>query len=235
MNNTINCLVVDDEPVARRIIRNYSSHLPFLNIVAECGNAFEAREKIITHDINLVFLDIQMPVLTGTEFLSTMKNAPQVIFTTAYQEYAVKAFDLAACDYLVKPFSLERFIIAVDKAKEKLLQPVKPGAGNAGTHDYLLVKAEGKLYKVLYSHCLYAEAQANYTKVVTRDKILLTKMSFTEFDRLLPQTLFIRVHRSFIVNMNEVNYIEGNIVMIHHQRVPIAAGYKEAFLKAIAH
>ena len=104
----INCLVVDDEPVARSIIRNYCSHLPYLNIVAECGNALEAKDLLLANEIDLLFLDIHMPVLNGIGFLNTLKNVPQVIFTTAYQEYAVNAFDLAACDYLLKPFSIER-------------------------------------------------------------------------------------------------------------------------------
>src|SRR5476651_1274651 len=116
----IHCLIVDDEPVARNIIRNYCSHLPYLNIIGECGNALEAKEILSVQKIDLLFLDIHMPVLNGIGFFNTLKNAPQVIFTTAYQEYAVNAFDLYACDYLLKPFSLERFIVAVDKAKEKI-------------------------------------------------------------------------------------------------------------------
>src|ERR1700743_3163386 len=116
----IDCLVVDDEPVARSIIRNYCAHLPFLNIIGECGNALDAKAFLSTHKTALLFLDINMPVLNGIGFLNTLKDRPQVIFTTAYQEYAVNAFDLAACDYLLKPFSLERFIIAIDNAKEKI-------------------------------------------------------------------------------------------------------------------
>ena len=235
MNTTINCLIIDDEPVARRIIRNYCMHLPFLNVVAECGNAFEAKEQLIAGDIHLLFLDIHMPVLTGIGFLHTLKASPQVIFTTAYQEYAVNAFDLAACDYLVKPFSLERFIVAVDKAKEKLLQPPQPAIGliQLKKADSLLIKANGKLFKVAYADCLYAEAQANYTKIVTRDKTLVTKMPFTDFIALLPLDVFVRVHRSFIVNKNAVRYIEGNIINMGKSEVPVAAGYKAVMLKAL--
>lgn len=231
MNNTINCLIVDDEPVARRIIRNYCSHLPFLHIVAECGNALEAKDSLSAGSIDLIFLDIHLPVLNGIGFLNTLKKPPQVIFTTAYQEYAVNAFDLAACDYLVKPFSLERFIIAVDKAKERLSKPMQPD--NPVVQDYLLIKSDGKIFKVSYTDCLYAEAQANYTKVVTPEKVILTKMSFTDFIALLPPASFIRVHRSFVINKTAVSFIEGNRVFVGGKEVPIAANYKVEFLTAM--
>lgn len=234
MNNTINCLVVDDEPVARRIVVNYIGHLPFLKMGGECGNALEAKERLLEGGVDLLFLDIHMPVLNGIGFLKTLQNPPQVIFTTAYQEYAVNAFDLAACDYLLKPFSLERFIIAVDRAKAKLYPSLKPPAGPAGAagQGCLMIKHEGKISKVFYTDCMYAEAQANYTKVVTANKEMLTKIPFADFAALLPEALFIRVHRSFVVNRAAINYIEGNRVIIGRDEIPIGASYKDAFFKA---
>jgi two-component system LytT family response regulator len=230
----IDCLIVDDEPVARSIIRNYCGHLPMLNIVAECGNALEAKDILFAQKIDLLFLDIHMPVLNGISFLNTLKNQPQVIFTTAYQEYAVDAFDLAACDYLLKPFSLERFVIAVDKAKERL-QPMMNLTENSRTNlkDSLFIKAEGKFYKILYKDCLFAEAQGNYTKIVTTDKVILTKMTFSALIDLLPAELFIRVHRSFIINKSMISYIEGNRVFIQQNEVPIANNYRDDFLYMI--
>src|SRR5476649_82250 len=230
----IDCLIVDDEPVARSIIRNYCGHLPMLNIVAECGNALEAKDILFAQKIDLLFLDIHMPVLNGISFLNTLKNQPQVIFTTAYQEYAVDAFDLAACDYLLKPFSLERFVIAVDKAKERL-QPMMNLTENSRTNlkDSLFIKAEGKFYKILYKDCLFAEAQGNYTKIVTTDKVILTKMTFSALIDLLPAELFIRVHRSFIINKSMISYIEGNQVFIQQNEVPIANNYRDDFLNMI--
>jgi len=230
----IDCLIVDDEPVARSIIRNYCGHLPMLNIVAECGNALEAKDILFAQKIDLLFLDIHMPVLNGISFLNTLKNQPQVIFTTAYQEYAVDAFDLAACDYLLKPFSLERFVIAVDKAKERL-QPMMNLTENSRTNlkDSLFIKAEGKFYKILYKDCLFAEAQGNYTKIVTTDKVILTKMTFSALIDLLPAELFIRVHRSFIINKSMISYIEGNRVFIQQNEVPIANNYRDDFLNMI--
>jgi DNA-binding LytR/AlgR family response regulator len=231
----INCLVVDDEPVARSIIRSYCSHLPYLNIVAECGNALEAKDILIANEIDLLFLDIHMPVLNGIGFLNTLKNAPQVIFTTAYQEYAVNAFDLAACDYLLKPFSIERFIIAVDKAREKLHQIAKPATENCQPvqQNYFFIRAEGKIYKVLYDECLYAEAQGNYTKVITANSTILTKMPFSTFVDLLPNDLFIRVHRSFVINKAMISHIEGNRVFVKQKEIPIAHNYREGFFRDI--
>jgi len=229
----INCLVVDDEPVARSIIRNYCGHLPFLNIIGECGNALDAKAFLSTHKTDLLFLDINMPVLNGISFLNTLKDRPQVIFTTAYQEYAVNAFDLAACDYLLKPFSLERFIIAVDKVKERLQPPGKPGSDSQPQQDYFFIRSEGKVYKIDHSDCLYAEAQGNYTKVVTINTAILTKMSFSAFLELLPGEIFTRVHRSFVVNKALISRIEGNRVFIQQKEIPIAFNYRASFLKAL--
>jgi len=231
----ITCLIIDDEPVARGIIRNYCSHLPFLRIVAECGNAFEAKEILLASQIDLIFLDINMPVLNGVSFLSTIKNPPVVIFTTAYQEHAVTAFDLSVCDYLLKPFSLERFIIAVDKAKERLqiFNPNKPENNTDKPQDSFFIKTDGKLVKILYHDCLYAEAQGNYIKVVISDKIAMTKMPLTELLNILSQATFIRVHRSFIINKTMINHIEGNRVFIQKYEIPVAGIYKETLLKSL--
>jgi len=232
----INCLIVDDEPVARNIVRNYCSHLPFLHVAGESGNALEARELLSEGNIDLLFLDIHMPVLNGVGFLSTLKNPPQVIFTTAYQEYAVNAFDLAACDYLLKPFSLERFIVAVDKAKEKL-ELLSGGlikkASAVLPQEQFMIRSEGKLYPVLYLDCLYAEAQGNYTRVVTKGTEILTKLSFSAVVALLPSELFIRVHRSFVINRAMISYIEGNRVFVQQREIPLADTYREEFLRVM--
>ena len=230
----MNCLIVDDEPIAREIIKAYCSHLPFLAVVAACGNALEAKTMLQTQQIDLLFLDINMPVLNGISFLKTLKNPPQVIFTTAYKEYAVDAFDLAACDYLLKPFSLERFIVAVDKALEK--SPLSPNGGTLSydrQEDYLFLKADGKIFKIMHDDLLFAEAQGNYTKVVTTQHTLLPSMTFSSFEELLPSTHFLRVHRSFLVNKARITHIEGNRVFIQSHEVPIGSSYREGFLKTL--
>jgi DNA-binding LytR/AlgR family response regulator len=161
-----------------------------------------------------------------------LKHPPQVIFTTAYKEYAAEAFDLAACDYLLKPFSLERFIVAVDKAMEKLGPVKKPGAVTAQP-DYLFLKTNGQIYKVPFTNLLYAEAGGNNTKVVTTERILHPAMSFAAFEALLPASTFLRIHRSFIVNQRHISRIQGNRVFIGEQELPIGFNYRDAFLKAI--
>lgn len=227
----IHCLIVDDEPIAREIIKAYCSHLPMLHIVASVGNALEAKTILQTQKVDLLFLDINMPVLNGISFLKTLKHPPQVIFTTAYKEYAVDAFDLAACDYLLKPFSLERFIVAVDK----VFSPLAPNGGNTPTknEDYLFLKADGKIYKILHDELLFAEAQGNYTKVVTTQHTLLPSMTFSSFEELLPPTLFLRVHRSFLINKARITHIEGNRVFIQSHEIPIGSSYREGFLKSL--
>lgn len=225
----INCLIVDDEPIARQIIQSYCTHIPELNIIASCGNALEAKGIAQQEEIDLIFLDINMPVLNGLAFLKTLKYQPQVIFTTAYKEYAVEAFELNATDYLLKPFSLERFLIAVDKVMEKL-QPV---LGSQTQEDFVFIKADGKIYKILYEQILYAEASGNYTKVVTKQRTIMPTITFTGIEELLPAALFIRVHRSFIINKTMITHIEGNRAFINTTEIPIGSNYKDNFMKQL--
>lgn len=227
----INCLIVDDEPIAREIIKAYCGHLSTLHIVASVGNALEAKTILQNKKIDILFLDINMPVLNGIAFLKTLKNQPQVIFTTAYKEYAVDAFDLAAIDYLLKPFSLERFIVAVDKALERLIPSEQAVTENGKTESYLFLKFDGKIYKIMHEELLFAEAQGNYTKIVTTQNMLLPSMTFSSFEELLPKSLFLRVHRSFIINKAKITHIEGNRVFIQNHEIPIGSSYRDDFLK----
>jgi two-component system, LytTR family, response regulator len=229
--NQIKCLIVDDEPIAREIIKAYCKHLPMLHIVASVGNALEAKTILQNQKIDILFLDINMPVLNGIAFLKTLKNQPQVIFTTAYKEYAVDAFDLAACDYLLKPFSLERFIVAVDKALERLIGTEQGGTDTANVENYLFLKFDGKIYKIMHEELLFAEAQGNYTKIVTMQNTLLPSMTFSSFEELLPKPLFLRVHRSFIINKAKITHIEGNRVFIQNHEIPVGSSYRDDFLK----
>ncbi|MEO6731967.1 MAG: response regulator [Ferruginibacter sp.] len=231
----ITCLIIDDEPVARNIIRNYCSHLPFLKVVGEFGNALEAKSFLSEHDTDLLFLDVHMPVLSGIGFLKSLKRTPLVIFTTAYQDYAINAFDLNAVDYLLKPFSLERFIIAVDKAKEKSGISINRASEEAPLiyKDHFFVKAEGKIVKVIFGECLYIEAQGNYTKIVTLNSTILTKMSLSDTITLLPTEIFTRVHRSYIINKKLISSIEGNRVFVKGKEVPVAPAMKETLLKEL--
>lgn len=237
MDDKINCLIVDDEPIAREIIMTYCGHLPDLQVVASCGNALEAKAALQKYKTDILFLDINMPVLDGIAFLKTLKNQPQVIFTTAYKEFAVDAFDLSACDYLLKPFSLERFIVAVDKATERLsvdAHTVKePPSGEPANDDFIFVRADGKIYKIMLVELLYAEASGNYTKIVTTQSTILPGMTFSAFEALLSKSDFIRIHRSFIVNKAHITHIEGNRVFLNTLELPVGINYKEAFFKQL--
>jgi DNA-binding LytR/AlgR family response regulator len=232
----ISCLIIDDEPVARNIIRNYCNNLPFLKVVSEFGNALEAKAFLSQHEVDLLFLDIHMPVLSGIGFLKSIRHAPLIIFTTAYHDYAVNAFDLNAIDYLLKPFSLERFIVAVDKARERIdtikLNRVTEQTVTL-TKDHFFIKAEGKMIRVTFNECLYIEAQGNYTKVVTHENAFLTKMTFSDTLALLPATAFTKVHRSFVINKTKVSAIEGNRVFVKGKEVPVAPAMKDQLLKEL--
>ncbi|MGX5852433.1 LytR/AlgR family response regulator transcription factor [Dyadobacter jiangsuensis] len=231
----IDCLIVDDEPIARDIIRTYCAHLPYLRVAGVCGSALDARAVLMQQKVDIVFLDINMPVMDGISFLKTLKIPPQIIFTTAYKEYAVDAFDLAACDYLLKPFSLERFIVAVDKAVEKL-QPaahVFSEAGESKEDNFLFLKADGRIYKIMHDDLLYAEANGNYTKVRTTQQTLLPAMTFSGFEEIIPKSKFLRIHRSFIINKSKIDHIEGNRVFIQNTEIPIGSNYREQFLRQI--
>lgn len=231
----VNCVIADDEPIAREIVQNYCAHLPALKVVASCSNALEAKAALQQQPVHILFLDINMPVLDGISFLKTIQHKPQVIFTTAYKEYALNAFDLAAVDYLLKPFSLERFIIAVDKALERIdrYSIADQPAAEEKAENYLFIKSDGKLYRLSYSDIIYAEASGNYTRIVTTRQILLPGISFTNFEEQLPAAVFIRVHRSFIINKSLITHIEGNRVYVNGIEIPIGSNYKEAFFRVL--
>lgn len=233
--NKITCLIVDDEPIARDIIQNYCGHLPDLQVIASCGNALEAKVILQQQRIDILFLDINMPVIDGISFLKTLKKQPQVIFTTAYRECALDAFDLEACDYLLKPFSLDRFIIAVDKAIDKIVgsTPLVTEVSDAKNDDFIFIRTEGKIFNVRFDDLLFAEASGNYTKITTTQHILLPKMAFSNFEELLPKSVFLRVHRSFIINKSKIIHVEGNRVLINDTEIPIGSNYRELFLKGL--
>lgn len=230
----VHCLIVDDEPIAREIIENYCVHLPRLRVIASVDNAIAAKTLLEKEPIDLLFLDINMPVLDGISLIRTLKTVPQVIFTTAYKEYAVEAFNLSACDYLLKPFSLDRFIIAVDKVLEKIRPLSSSLPVNQETEtEFIFLRAEGKISKIKFEELLMAEARGNNTKVVTETFTISPTMTFSSLESLLPAGQFIRIHRSFIINKNKITHIEGNRVFINKLEIPIGSNYREEFLTRI--
>lgn len=224
------CLIVDDEPIAREIIETFCSHYPSLQIIGMCENAFEAKQILLEETVDILFLDIDMPELDGISFLKTIKISPQVIFTTAYKEFAVDAFELSACDYLLKPIPLNRFMVAVEKAMERLQQT---GFNSYKPDDFIFIKSQSKIFKVSYDDLLYAEASGKKVKVITGNETLLASLSFTALELLLPQALFLRVHRSFIINKSRISYLEGNRIFIGKHEIAIGEFYRESLFKVL--
>jgi DNA-binding LytR/AlgR family response regulator len=234
MQMKLACLIVDDEPIARQVVEKYCSYFPDLFVVASCGDALMAKEIMATRKVDIVFLDINMPVLDGLAFVKTLRTPPQVIFTTAYKEYAHEAFDIRACDYLLKPFTLDRFMQAVDKAKSEILKlETKSAVVPSSAVQELYIKSEGKIHKVNIDDVHYAEAQGNNIRIVTAQGAIVTTMTFTSFEEQLPVGQFVRVHRSFIINKSKIRVIEGNRVFIGSFEIPIGTSYRDTFFKSI--
>lgn len=229
----LKCLIVDDEPIARKIIENYCSHLDTVEIVASCHDAIQAKSVIDNKKVDVVFLDINMPVLNGIAFVKTMRNNPQIIFTTAYKEYAHEAFDLDACDYLLKPFSFERFILALDKVKDKLSTNKIMPQQEQNSDPFLYIRSAGKIFKIDFEELLYAEASGNHVKIVMQERHLMPAMTFNNLGEILPEARFLKVHRSFIVNKSKIDIIEGNRIFIGTREIPIGSSYRDSFLKAL--
>lgn len=226
------CLIVDDEPIARQILEKYCSYLPELQILASCGNALEAKRLLQTKQVDLIFLDINMPVLDGLSFMKTLTKPPLIVLTTAYKEFAHEAFDLAACDYLLKPFSFERFIIAVDKAREKLA-PNSRRLEEKTTEDFIYLKSEGKIFKINFDDVCFAEACGNHVKIFIIGGSISPAITLASLEALLPKPPFVRLHRSFIINKNKISHIEGNRVFVVQTEIPIGANYKEHFFREL--
>ncbi|MBX2952130.1 MAG: response regulator transcription factor [Leadbetterella sp.] len=225
----MNCLIVDDEPIARKILENYCGHFPELKVVGLAANALEARSILEKQKVDVLFLDINMPVLDGMSFLRTLKTRPRVILTTAYKEYALEAFELDVVDYLLKPFSLERFMVALDKARPVGVAPGEEESGEAA----VFLRSEGKIYKVAFADIVYAEASGNYTLVITESLSLKSPVTFSYFESLLPGRGFDRIHRSFIINRDKITHIEGNRLFLGTHEVPLGQNYREGFLKSL--
>ncbi|WP_156307948.1 LytR/AlgR family response regulator transcription factor [Sphingobacterium endophyticum] len=233
--NKLKCLIVDDEPIARQIIEKYIEQYPVLEIVGSCENAIEAKLLLKQNPVDVMFLDINMPKLSGISFLQTVNNPPLVIFTTAYKEYAFDAFELSACDYLMKPFSFERFIISVDKAIELIGLNLKNATSKEITInqrlDPVFIKSEGKIFNVDYMNIHFLEAYGNYTRIHMMDNLLIPMSTLSSFEEILPN-YFLKIHRSFIVNKYKISHIEGNRIFISGKELPISSSYKDSFLKS---
>ena len=224
----INCIVIDDEPLARKGLKEYIADVDFLNLIGEFDSALKAADLVSRGEVQLLFLDIQMPKITGLEFFKTLQNPPPVIFTTAYPQYALDGFEMNALDYLVKPISFDRFLKASLRAKEFYEVREKNLAGISGTAtDYFFIKADNKLVKLLYDDILFTEALQNYVVIHTKDKKYITYLTFKSVEDYLPAEKFIKTHKSYMVAAAKIESVEGNIIRIGQHDIPISRNLKD--------
>lgn len=232
----IKTIIVDDEPLALDILESFVLKMPNLQLVARCENAFEANEILQNQKIDLMFLDIQMPQLSGVDFLKSLSSPPCVVFTTAFAEYAVEGFELNAVDYLVKPISLDRFMKAVNKVSDKISLRTE-GAGEEGTDQFFFVKADKKLVKVNFDEIVYIEGLKDYVIIKNENTRVITLQTMKSLEEKLPTSTFRRIHRSFIVNMNKIQALDGNVVEVLEKgqvkHLPIGKNYRDELLDLI--
>ena len=229
MSLKIKCIITDDEPFARKGLQGYVSQIDFLDLRGVCENALELNSLIKQEPVDLLFLDIEMPYMTGIDFLKNLPTPPRVIFTTAYEKYALQGFELEVLDYLLKPIPFDRFLKSANKAFDYFRQQQVP----APAEDYIFVKADSKLEKIQFADILFAEALENYVAIYTREKKIITHLTLKMLQEKLPASSFIQPHKSYLAAIDKINSIEGNILHIANYQVPISKYQKEEIMEKI--
>jgi len=228
------CIIVDDEPLARQGMEMNIANLPSLQLMGSFGDALSASDFLHKHQVDLMFLDINMPVLNGLDFLKSLKDSPLVIFTTAYPQYALESYELDAIDYLVKPIRIERFLKAVNKA-ENHLRLLQQESGNNKVEkiedDFIYIKADRKFFKIWFKDILYIEGLKDYVIIYTKDNKFITSMNVKTIAAQLPTALFARVSKSYIVNTMHITSFDNELVYIQNNEIPLGQGFKDEFLK----
>ena len=224
---TITCMIVDDEPLARRVLEKYIDSLPSLKLVKECGNALEAAAFLHSNTVDLIFLDIKMPQLTGIDFLKTLRNPPRVIITTAFSEYAVEGYEYAVADYLLKPIAFDRFLKAVNRIiTPSPAVPLACHTDDEHKESFMFIRVDNADQKICYSDISYIQGYGNYLKIFTGSKMLLASSTLSEMEERLPRSIFVRVHKSFIISLDKIDKLEGNMIRIGKQTIPVGKHYK---------
>lgn len=226
----ISCIIVEDEPLALERTREYALRLPFLNLLATFDDALDALVFLKTNRVDLIFLDINLGEVSGIQLLETSAIDSQVILTTAYQEYALKGFDLKVADYLLKPFTFERFVQAVGRVQTNL-----PERRAATTGGFIFVKVESRLEKVTLREIIFIEGMRDYRKIHAAERRLLTLQTFAEFERQIPPNIICRVHKSYMVSLDKIDSVERGRIKIRDRVIPISETYREQFFKLINH
>jgi len=233
MSEKIQCIIVDDEPVARDVLENLLSRIDSVKVVGSCKNALEAFNIINEKQINLIFLDINMPEISGLSFAKSINRDIKIIFTTAYREYAVEGFDLRAVDYLLKPISFERLFQSINKYIDEVLPGTAQGdseAPAAGRSDYIFVRSDRKMIKIAFNDIQFIESISDYIKIHLKDKSVITRETVTSIEAKLPKNDFLRTHRSFIVSKAYIDSYTNEFVEIGSKQIPISRSYKDEIL-----
>jgi DNA-binding LytR/AlgR family response regulator len=226
----IKCIITDDEPFARKGLQGYAAQIDFLDLRGACENAVELNSLLKREPVDLLFLDIEMPYMTGIDFLRHFTAAPKVIFTTAYEKYALQGFELEVLDYLLKPIPFERFLRAANKAYDFFRGQ---HVAAAPVEDYIFVKADNKLEKIDFADILFAEALENYVAIYTREKKVITHLTLKMVQEKLPAAAFVQPHKSYVIAIDKINSIEGNILHIGPYQVPISKYQKDEIMDKI--
>jgi DNA-binding LytR/AlgR family response regulator len=228
------CMIVDDEELSRTLLTNYIARLPFLHLVGACANPLEALGILREQSVDLLFLDIQMPELTGIEFLRILRHKPTVIFTTAYPDYALDGYNMDVVDYLLKPFSFERFVQAVNKAAAQQQAPVPATpAGTAPARDFIMIKADHKMHRIRYDDILYIQSMREYAAFHLPAGRILSLHSLKGLETELPAERFVRIHKSYIVAIDKIQTLEGNMVQVGGEKLPVGANYRDMLLSRV--
>jgi DNA-binding LytR/AlgR family response regulator len=233
-NKIITCLAVDDEPPALDVVTRYICSIPQLHLAGTCTNAVQALAMLQQHPIDLLFLDIQMPQILGTQFLRTLKNPPKVIFTTAYRKFAVEGFELDAVDYLLKPITFQRFLKAVNKVMDLPLQETPPPApGKSSSPEFIHIRADRKMQKIAIADIIYIESLRDYCRIVTSSKKIITRQPISSIENNLPADNFIRIHRSYLISIDKIETYTNELIEIAQQELPIGRMYRHDVEKAL--
>ena len=232
----IKCIIVDDEPMARDVVRRYIQKLPTLKLLEEFGNAIEATIFLQEHPVDMIFLDIRMPQLSGTEFVRSLRNVPKIIFTTAHKEYAHEGFELDVIDYLLKPIRFDRFLRAVNKAFPQKQQEIEthgliPNEETRPATSFIYLRVDRKMIKVLLDDIVYIESDKDYVKVFTEKGFIITRQTIASVEAMLSESQFIRIHRSYIISLNKLRSFTAETVEIGNMELPIGKLYRNNFLK----
>ncbi len=235
MSKKINCLIVDDETTARDILESHLNKIDQMNIVASCKNALEAFQQITNQSIDLIFLDINMPEISGLDFAKAINRSSKVIFTTAYREYAIDGFDLKAVDYLLKPIAFERLLQSVQKYLDETPKIEKASIKDiqADTNDFIFVRSDRKMVKVKFDAILFIESISDYIKIHLTDQTIITRETISNIEVKLPSKNFIRTHRSFIVAISQINSFSHETIDIGKNQVPISRSFKNEVMERL--